>query len=123
MSPTFGSIIFHICEIERENIGVIPSLFTRTEIAFFFLGQSWIGRSKRSDEGIGARGAAAGNKKQFTVGVTWKWIWIGKISFQTVRLNISLPEGLVPSIDEYARAPHMTRFGFWAKAAQDAMKS
>ncbi|WP_081353831.1 type II toxin-antitoxin system HicB family antitoxin [Nitrosospira multiformis] len=46
----------------------------------------------------------------------------GKISFRTVRLNISLPEGLLSSIDEYARAHHMTRFGFLAKAAQDAMR-
>lgn len=39
-----------------------------------------------------------------------------------VRLNISLPEGLVRSIDEYASAHHMTRSGFLAKAAQEAMK-
>lgn len=39
-----------------------------------------------------------------------------------VRLNISLPEGLVRNIDEYARAHHMTRSGFLAKAAEAAMK-
>ncbi|SHL11123.1 transcriptional regulator, CopG family [Nitrosospira sp. Nsp11] len=41
---------------------------------------------------------------------------------KAVRLNISLPEGLVRNIDEYASAHHMTRSGFLAKAAQEAMK-
>jgi hypothetical protein len=70
VNPTLGSIIFHICEIEKENIGAIPSLFTEDgEIAFFFLGQSWIGRSKRSDEGMGA---GAGNKKPASAGFWYK---------------------------------------------------
>jgi metal-responsive CopG/Arc/MetJ family transcriptional regulator len=48
---------------------------------------------------------------------------VEKYLSKAVRLNISLPEGLVRSIDEYARAHHMTRSGFLAKAAQDAMKN
>ncbi|ODT67269.1 MAG: hypothetical protein ABS69_18125 [Nitrosomonadales bacterium SCN 54-20] len=48
---------------------------------------------------------------------------VEKYFSKPVRLNISLPEGLVRSIDEYARTHHMTRSGFLAKAAQDAMKS
>jgi predicted RNase H-like HicB family nuclease len=47
---------------------------------------------------------------------------VEKYLSKPVRLNISLPEGLVRSIDEYARTHHMTRSGFLAKAAQDAMK-
>ena len=39
-----------------------------------------------------------------------------------VRLNISLPRPLVERIDEYTRAYHMTRSGFLAKAATDAMR-
>jgi predicted RNase H-like HicB family nuclease len=34
-----------------------------------------------------------------------------------VRLNVSLPEYLVHRIDQYARAHHLTRSGFLAKAA------
>lgn len=47
---------------------------------------------------------------------------VEKYLAKPVRLNISLPEGLVRSIDEYASAHHMTRSGFLAKAAQEAMK-
>ncbi|SHM05090.1 Predicted nuclease of the RNAse H fold, HicB family [Nitrosospira sp. Nsp11] len=47
---------------------------------------------------------------------------VGRFLSKPVRLNISLPEGLVRSIDEYASAHHMTRSGFLAKAAQEAMK-
>lgn len=39
-----------------------------------------------------------------------------------IRLNISLPDKLVKSIDEYAKAHHLSRSGFLAKAAQEAMK-
>jgi metal-responsive CopG/Arc/MetJ family transcriptional regulator len=38
-----------------------------------------------------------------------------------VRLNISLPEGLLHDIDEAARASGATRSGFLAKAARQAM--
>lgn len=41
---------------------------------------------------------------------------------KSVRLNISLPEGLLRNIDEYARGHHMSRSGFLAKAARDTMK-
>lgn len=40
-----------------------------------------------------------------------------------VRLNVSLPEYLVHRIDDYAKAHHLTRSGFLAKAAQDAMRA
>jgi metal-responsive CopG/Arc/MetJ family transcriptional regulator len=41
----------------------------------------------------------------------------------SVRLNISLPANLVGEIDRYAAEHHMTRSGFLAKAAQQAMGS
>jgi predicted RNase H-like HicB family nuclease len=47
---------------------------------------------------------------------------VEKYLSKPVRLNVSLPEGLVRSIDEYARVHHMSRSGFLAKAAQEAMK-
>lgn len=40
---------------------------------------------------------------------------------KTVRLNISLPEGLLRDIDEHANAMHLTRSGFLAQAALKAM--
>jgi predicted RNase H-like HicB family nuclease len=46
---------------------------------------------------------------------------VEKYLSKPVRLNISLPEGLVRSIDSYAQAHHLTRSGFLAKAAQEAM--
>lgn len=47
---------------------------------------------------------------------------VRKYFYKQVRINISLPEGLIRDIDDYARAHHMTRSGFLAKAAQEAMK-
>jgi predicted RNase H-like HicB family nuclease len=47
---------------------------------------------------------------------------VEKYLSRPIRLNISLPEGLVRSIDEYAQAHHLTRSGFLAKAAQQAMQ-
>lgn len=44
-----------------------------------------------------------------------------RIETKPVRLNISLPFKLVQQIDAYASAHHMTRSGFLAKAAQQAM--
>lgn len=44
-----------------------------------------------------------------------------KVSTKSVRLNISLPARLVGEIDRYAAEHHMTRSGFLAKAAQQAM--
>lgn len=39
-----------------------------------------------------------------------------------IRLNVSLPEYLVNQIDQYAQAHHLSRSGFLAKAAQEAMR-
>jgi predicted RNase H-like HicB family nuclease len=44
-----------------------------------------------------------------------------RIDTKPVRLNISLPAHLVQQIDDYASAHHLTRSGFLAKAAQQAM--
>ncbi len=48
---------------------------------------------------------------------------VEKYLSKPVRLNVSLPEGLVRSIDDYAQAHHLTRSGFLAKAAQEAMRN
>jgi metal-responsive CopG/Arc/MetJ family transcriptional regulator len=37
------------------------------------------------------------------------------------RVNISLPGSLLSQIDSYAQTRHLTRSGFLAKAAQEAM--
>jgi metal-responsive CopG/Arc/MetJ family transcriptional regulator len=37
------------------------------------------------------------------------------------RVNISLPGSLLSQIDDYAQARHLSRSGFLAKAAQEAM--
>lgn len=46
---------------------------------------------------------------------------LSRIDTKPVRLNISLPANLVQQIDEYASTHHLTRSGFLAKAAQQAM--
>ena len=46
---------------------------------------------------------------------------LSRIKTTPVRLNISLPSNLVEQIDAYASAHHMTRSGFLAKAAQQAI--
>jgi predicted RNase H-like HicB family nuclease len=46
---------------------------------------------------------------------------LSRIETKPVRLNISLPANLVQQIDAYASANHLTRSGFLAKAAQQAM--
>lgn len=45
-----------------------------------------------------------------------------RINTRPVRLNISLPESLLHDIDAFAKAHHMTRSGFLAKAALKAME-
>lgn len=40
-----------------------------------------------------------------------------RLSTKPIRINISLPENLVQSIDRYAKSQHLTRSGFLAKAA------
>lgn len=46
---------------------------------------------------------------------------LSRINTAPVRLNISLPANLVQQIDTYASEHHMTRSGFLARAAQQAM--
>lgn len=56
------------------------------------------------------------------------WIWgavdidPSHLSTKAVRLNVSLPEGLVKRIDDYAKVHHMTRSGFLARAAIETMQ-
>jgi len=45
-----------------------------------------------------------------------------KLETKSVRLNISLPQGLVSEIDSYAKTHGATRSGFLAKAARQAMQ-
>jgi predicted RNase H-like HicB family nuclease len=47
---------------------------------------------------------------------------LSRIDTRPVRLNVSLPAHLVKQIDEWAGAHHMTRSGFLAQAAQQAMR-
>lgn len=42
---------------------------------------------------------------------------VSRLSTKPMRINISLPENLVQSIDRYAKTHHLTRSGFLAKAA------
>jgi len=46
---------------------------------------------------------------------------LARVSSAPVRLNVSLPEALVRRIDVYAKAHHMSRSGFLAKAAEQVM--
>ena len=46
---------------------------------------------------------------------------LSKVNTKSVRLNISLPANLVGQIDHYAAKHHMTRSGFLAKAAIQAI--
>lgn len=57
-------------------------------------------------------------------GWVWAMVEVDNIPAKKtpVRLNVSLPEYLVHRIDEYATAHHLTRSGFLAKAAQEAMR-
>jgi predicted RNase H-like HicB family nuclease len=47
---------------------------------------------------------------------------LAKIHSRPVRLNVSLPEYLVTRIDNYAKAHHLSRSGFLAKAAEREMR-
>jgi predicted RNase H-like HicB family nuclease len=47
---------------------------------------------------------------------------ISTLDTKPVRLNISLPGGLVKRIDSYAKRHHMSRSGFVAKAALTAIQ-
>jgi predicted RNA binding protein YcfA (HicA-like mRNA interferase family)/predicted RNase H-like HicB family nuclease len=46
---------------------------------------------------------------------------LARVNAKPVRLNVSLPANLVQHIDRYAEANHMTRSGFLARAAQEAL--
>jgi predicted RNase H-like HicB family nuclease len=46
---------------------------------------------------------------------------VSRIDPAPQRVNISLPGNLLARIDEYAQTHHMTRSGFLAKAAQEAI--
>lgn len=46
---------------------------------------------------------------------------VSRIDPAPQRVNVSLPRFLLSQIDEYAQAHHLTRSGFLAKAAQEAM--
>lgn len=47
---------------------------------------------------------------------------LSRIRPKSVRVNISLPDSLVRRIDEYTKARHLSRSGFLAKAAEEAMR-
>jgi len=47
---------------------------------------------------------------------------VTRLDTKPVRLNVSLPSGLVKMIDRYAAEHHMTRSGFLARAAREAMQ-
>ena len=47
---------------------------------------------------------------------------VSLLSKRPVRLNVSLPEGLVKRIDAYAKTYHLTRSEFLAKAAVSEME-
>lgn len=57
-------------------------------------------------------------------GGVWMMVEIDltRIHPKAVRLNISLPDSLVRRIDEYTKAHHLSRSGFLAKAAEEAMR-
>ncbi|MCF8007942.1 MAG: type II toxin-antitoxin system HicB family antitoxin [Methylovulum sp.] len=58
------------------------------------------------------------------IGGVWLLVTIDTATLETkpVRLNISLPQGLVSEIDGYAKAHGATRSGFLAQAARQAMR-
>lgn len=46
-----------------------------------------------------------------------------RLETRAVRLNISLPQGLLAQIDSYAKSHGVSRSGFLAQAARQAMQS
>lgn len=46
---------------------------------------------------------------------------LARVNPKAIRLNISLPECLVRRIDDYAKAHHLSRSGFLARAASQAL--
>lgn len=57
-------------------------------------------------------------------GGTWALVEIdwAKLSHRARRVNITLPEAVLDKIDHYAKARHMSRSAFLAKAAIEAMR-
>jgi predicted RNase H-like HicB family nuclease len=47
---------------------------------------------------------------------------LAQVNPHPMRLNVSLPSNLVQHIDRYAKANHMTRSGFLARAANEALR-
>lgn len=79
------------------------------------------------DEGIAfpaARPIAEHKENPLLADATWAIVEVDveKYFSKPVRLNISLPESLVRSIDSYASSHHLTRSGFLARAAEQAMR-
>lgn len=56
--------------------------------------------------------------------VEWMMVDIDttRIRPKALRLNISLPEPLVRRIDDYAKAHHLSRSGFIARAAESVLR-
>lgn len=48
---------------------------------------------------------------------------LSRVSTRAVRINISLPEALVKTIDDEAKSRHMSRSAFLAMAARQAMQA
>lgn len=63
------------------------------------------------------------NDEQYRDGV-WMLIDVdvSRLDTRPVRVNVSLPGALIQRIDTYARAHHLTRSGFLARAAEAAMR-
>jgi predicted RNase H-like HicB family nuclease len=64
------------------------------------------------------------NDKRYKGGV-WMLVDLdlARIDAEPKRVNISLPSSLLSKIDAFAQARHLSRSGFLAKAAQEAMLS
>ncbi|MBF0425861.1 MAG: type II toxin-antitoxin system HicB family antitoxin [Magnetococcales bacterium] len=62
------------------------------------------------------------SKEEFKGGV-WMLVDIdtARIRPKSLRINVSLPEPLVRRIDGYAKAHHMSRSGFLARAAEEIL--
>ena len=58
-------------------------------------------------------------------GGAWMMIDVdmSRVNTKTIRLNVSLPENLVAKIDTFAKAHHMSRSAFLARAAKSAMSA
>jgi predicted RNase H-like HicB family nuclease len=66
---------------------------------------------------------AAWSKRKKYAGWTWAIVNVdlAKLKSKAVRVNITLPDRLLTSIDQYAQQHGETRSGFLARAAMEAM--